>query len=395
MSAGPASGNQWLRELGSHLPSRFKLRLEGFAGAEIAAHYLDMRLFRERDQMGQNSHSVRILLDLAEHNIARSERLRNGGQIARGSRAPENCRISDHVEMPCSGAGHFDYHGIGQSIGEAVDLGLSGLVVEPGDGNPGGRYSAALAPPPQSDPAQEHRGGSGQPPSPGGRLELGRGLLDHIRPSYGRDELISAFGDGPNKPRRLRRISQSRADLGNAEIQAAIEVDERFRAPNRLPQRFPGDHLACVLEKQTQNLCRLGLQVYGDAIAMQNTSGGIEVENSKAQAIVAGHITSVAMEGGERKSLIMVLDLDGRFVEAATVMEQVPGVSVDPKSVGLCLDCANVKVIRSDRGPVYYLCGLAATNPLFRKYPPLPVITCSGYQPNRLPDPKPHSTGED
>jgi hypothetical protein len=50
-------------------------------------------------------------------------------------------------------------------------------------------------------------------------------------------------------------------------------------------------------------------------------------------------------------------------------------------SVGLCEECAHVQVIRSDRGSVFYLCTLFATDPRFAKYPTLPVIVCSGYQP--------------
>ncbi len=50
----------------------------------------------------------------------------------------------------------------------------------------------------------------------------------------------------------------------------------------------------------------------------------------------------------------------------------------DP-AVGLCLDCLNVKVVRSDRGSVFYSCKLSATDPRFPKYPRLPVLMCSGY----------------
>jgi len=50
-------------------------------------------------------------------------------------------------------------------------------------------------------------------------------------------------------------------------------------------------------------------------------------------------------------------------------------------SVGLCEGYAHVRLIRSDRGSVFYLCMLSATDPRFPKYPTLPVITCSGYEP--------------
>jgi hypothetical protein len=48
-------------------------------------------------------------------------------------------------------------------------------------------------------------------------------------------------------------------------------------------------------------------------------------------------------------------------------------------SAGLCADCANVKVMRSDRESVFYLCRLSFTDSRFRKYPALPVLICEGY----------------
>lgn len=50
------------------------------------------------------------------------------------------------------------------------------------------------------------------------------------------------------------------------------------------------------------------------------------------------------------------------------------------EAVGLCFDCVNARVIRSDRGSIFYLCGLSATDPTFAKYPRLPVVSCTGYQ---------------
>jgi len=47
--------------------------------------------------------------------------------------------------------------------------------------------------------------------------------------------------------------------------------------------------------------------------------------------------------------------------------------------VGLCATCVHARRIRSDRGAVFYLCALAATDPRFPKYPTLPVVACSGY----------------
>jgi len=49
-------------------------------------------------------------------------------------------------------------------------------------------------------------------------------------------------------------------------------------------------------------------------------------------------------------------------------------------TVGLCRTCLHAKVITTRRGSTFYLCRLSETDPRFAKYPPLPVIRCSGYE---------------
>ena len=48
---------------------------------------------------------------------------------------------------------------------------------------------------------------------------------------------------------------------------------------------------------------------------------------------------------------------------------------------GLCDICRHLKVIRSDRGSVFYLCRLSFTDPRFPRYPAIPVVACPGFQP--------------
>jgi len=45
--------------------------------------------------------------------------------------------------------------------------------------------------------------------------------------------------------------------------------------------------------------------------------------------------------------------------------------------------------MRSDRGSIFYLCRLAATDPSFEKYPRLPVFSCTGYYPRSSPSDSP------
>lgn len=58
-----------------------------------------------------------------------------------------------------------------------------------------------------------------------------------------------------------------------------------------------------------------------------------------------------------------------------------------PPEAGLCSTCTQVKLIRSDRGSVFYLCQRSFTDPTFPKYPRLPVLRCSGYERNNNSDP--------
>lgn len=47
--------------------------------------------------------------------------------------------------------------------------------------------------------------------------------------------------------------------------------------------------------------------------------------------------------------------------------------------VGLCLTCRHTKCIETPRSR-FWMCGLAAIDSRFEKYPPLPVVECDGYQ---------------
>jgi 3-isopropylmalate/(R)-2-methylmalate dehydratase large subunit len=48
---------------------------------------------------------------------------------------------------------------------------------------------------------------------------------------------------------------------------------------------------------------------------------------------------------------------------------------------GLCETCRHARVVVSARGSRFVLCGLAAVDPRFPKYPRLPVVQCEGYAP--------------
>lgn len=52
-----------------------------------------------------------------------------------------------------------------------------------------------------------------------------------------------------------------------------------------------------------------------------------------------------------------------------------------PTHPGLCATCQHVKCTATKRGSVFYLCLRSQTDAVFRKYPPLPVLQCRGYEP--------------
>ena len=48
--------------------------------------------------------------------------------------------------------------------------------------------------------------------------------------------------------------------------------------------------------------------------------------------------------------------------------------------VGLCRSCRHARVVRSDRGSVFYQCRRSFTDPAYAAYPRLPVLRCPGYE---------------
>ncbi len=52
----------------------------------------------------------------------------------------------------------------------------------------------------------------------------------------------------------------------------------------------------------------------------------------------------------------------------------------DAIDAGLCATCQWMRTVTNRRGSVFYRCALADTDPRFVRYPPLPVLECSGYE---------------
>jgi hypothetical protein len=54
--------------------------------------------------------------------------------------------------------------------------------------------------------------------------------------------------------------------------------------------------------------------------------------------------------------------------------------SSEKERVGLCFSCQQMRLVRTDRGSVFYQCQRSATDPRYPKYPRLPVLHCPGYE---------------
>jgi hypothetical protein len=56
---------------------------------------------------------------------------------------------------------------------------------------------------------------------------------------------------------------------------------------------------------------------------------------------------------------------------------------------GLCSLCVHARTVVSGKGSTFWMCGRAATDARFRKYPPLPVLRCPGFEPEDAGDSRP------
>jgi hypothetical protein len=53
--------------------------------------------------------------------------------------------------------------------------------------------------------------------------------------------------------------------------------------------------------------------------------------------------------------------------------------------VGLCAGCLRCRLVKTDRS-TFYLCERSFTDPRYRKYPPLPMRACPGFEPRAMED---------
>jgi hypothetical protein len=97
----------------------------------------------------------------------------------------------------------------------------------------------------------------------------------------GRDETVATAGKGLDISWSVRVVSESGTDLIDQEIDAALEVDEGFVAPDVLVDFFAGDDLTGALCEEQENGKRLRPEPYQVATFAQLTISGIEREGAE------------------------------------------------------------------------------------------------------------------
>ncbi len=246
---------------------------------EISSHHPDVRLLRESNQVSQNTNSVAVMLHLSEDDIAGVERGADRSEVALLTWDSEQGGVADDAVLSPGGNRQVGDNGVGKPVGERVHFGGASLVIEARHCDVNGRRFRVKQECRHRE--RRHSERDSEPVSGHAARELGR-------QRGGSDELVAAFGNGPNVPRRLRGIAQRGADLRDAVVQPGIEIDKRAATPNRLTQLIACDYFAGMLEQHAEYLRGLCLQAHRRPVAPQFPGGRIEFENAKPNA---GHST--------------------------------------------------------------------------------------------------------
>jgi hypothetical protein len=100
----------------------------------------------------------------------------------------------------------------------------------------------------------------------------------------GRDELITALRKGSNITGRRRIVIERQANLSNAKVQPAIEIDERFGVPNCFMQFLSGHCLTGVQKEAREHLRRLRLQADEDTLTSEFFCGEVEFKKAESKS---------------------------------------------------------------------------------------------------------------
>jgi hypothetical protein len=94
----------------------------------------------------------------------------------------------------------------------------------------------------------------------------------------GCDKTIPELGNRLEKTGLLGSVVQSRANLPDCIVQAMLEIDEGFRAPNAFGNFCPTYDLPRTRSEEDENFGRLGLELDAGSIPAQFSGMEIKLE---------------------------------------------------------------------------------------------------------------------
>jgi len=97
----------------------------------------DVDLLREANQVGEHPDMAVLHLHLTQYNVTGLQRCANRKKIALRARMAQNGRVADDAITSRRGCSQVRNDGVGQSIGETVEVRVAGFVIESGHGHPG------------------------------------------------------------------------------------------------------------------------------------------------------------------------------------------------------------------------------------------------------------------
>jgi len=194
-------------------------------------------------------------------------------------------------------------------------------------------------------------------------------------------------------------------ELRNAKSAPKTQVQAQMRL---LSSMYPGalrelDRVSSAELTARLNACRSAVrsraeeavenyhQLWREALAYKSTRGErhrLEAKGPRSQALRAriddgGNLNpwifahagiSAAMSAAELRHLMSGQACFEDFPARST------SLAGEAQSAGLCFDCEHCRTLQSAKGSVFRRCGRHDREPGFRKYPPLPVLLCAGFE---------------
>src|SRR5438034_2270355 len=97
------------------------------------------------------------------------------------------------------------------------------------------------------------------------------------------DEPVTPAREGLDVTGAFGRVAQGFPQLPYGRVEAVVEVDERVRGPELVPQLLSGHHLARTLQEQGQQAKRLILQTDLASLPAQLSGREVDFEGPEAE----------------------------------------------------------------------------------------------------------------